>query len=116
MFADTIRQALPEYPIAPLQETDALLHVFYDLQMDTRIPGCRHLYWTPTGERGVYMPGETARWLGIRDRDGRLMVAINFDMDMGDAWQHADDPYYPQPMTALAYKFGVNYVIYTLTR
>ena len=25
------------------------------------------------------------------------MVAINFNMDMGDAWEHADDPWYPEP-------------------
>ena len=43
------------------------------------------------------------------------MVAINFNMDMGDAWEHADDPYYSVPMTALAYQFGVNYVIYAMT-
>jgi hypothetical protein len=43
------------------------------------------------------------------------MVAINFNMDMGDAWEHADDPYYPEPMTALAYRFAVNYLIYSMT-
>jgi hypothetical protein len=36
-------------------------------------------------------------------------------MDMGDAWEHADDPCYPGPMTALSYSFGVNYVIYAMT-
>jgi Domain of unknown function (DUF4159) len=34
---------------------------------------------------------------------------------MGDAWEHADDPGYPAAMTTLAYKFGVNYVIYAMT-
>jgi len=34
---------------------------------------------------------------------------------MGDAWEHADDPDYPVPMTALAYKLGINYVIYSMT-
>ena len=54
-------------------------------------------------------------WRGIYDDDGRLMVAINHNIDMGDAWEHADDPYYPAPMTAVAYKFGVNYVVYAMT-
>ena len=43
------------------------------------------------------------------------MVAVNFNMDMGDAWEHADDPMYPVPMTSLAYRFGINYVVYALT-
>jgi len=43
------------------------------------------------------------------------MVAINFNMDVGDAWEHADDPAYPMAMTSLAYRFGINYVVYAMT-
>jgi hypothetical protein len=43
------------------------------------------------------------------------MVAINFNMDMGDSWEHADDPEYPVAMTAQGYKLGVNYVVYAMT-
>ncbi|MEX2352634.1 MAG: DUF4159 domain-containing protein [Gammaproteobacteria bacterium] len=50
------------------------------------------------------------------DDDGRLMVAINFNMDLGDAWEHADDAFYPEPLTALAYRIGINYIIYAMTR
>ena len=52
---------------------------------------------------------------GIYDDKGRLMVAINFNMDLGDAWELANEPYYPEPMTALATRFAVNYVIYAMT-
>ena len=65
--------------------------------------------------RGGNRTGTVPRWRGIFDDDGRLMVAINFNMDMGDAWEHADDPWYPEPMTALAYRFAVNYLIYSMT-
>jgi hypothetical protein len=65
--------------------------------------------------RGGQRPGTVPHWRGIFDDDGRLMVAINFNMDMGDAWEHADDPWYPEPMTALAYRFAVNYLIYSMT-
>jgi hypothetical protein len=43
------------------------------------------------------------------------MVAINFNMDLGDAWEHADTPEYPQPMTALAYRFAISYALYAMT-
>jgi hypothetical protein len=43
------------------------------------------------------------------------MVAINFNMDLGDAWEHANDAFYPEPMTGLATRFAVNYVIYAMT-
>ena len=65
--------------------------------------------------RGGNRAGTVPHWRGIFDEDGRLMVAINFNMDMGDAWEHADDPWYPEPMTALAYRFAVNYLIYSMT-
>ena len=52
---------------------------------------------------------------GIYDGRGRLMVVANHNMDIGDGWEHADDPNYPLPMTAAAYQLGVNYVLYAMT-
>ncbi len=49
------------------------------------------------------------------DDNGRLMVAINFNMDLGDAWEQADTPNYPQPLTALAYRFAISYALYAMT-
>jgi hypothetical protein len=43
------------------------------------------------------------------------MVAINHNMDLGDSWEEADNPAYPQPMTTLGLRFAVNYVIYAMT-
>jgi hypothetical protein len=103
IFVDSMRRVFPDRPIQELGEDHELLHVLYDLDQRTQIPG-----------RGGVRP-ETPHWRGIFDDGGRLMVAINFNMDMGDAWEHADDPWYPEPMTALAYKFAVNYLIYSMT-
>jgi hypothetical protein len=104
IFADSMRRVFPDRPIQELGEDHELLHVLYDLDQRTQIPG-----------RGGQRAGTVPHWRGIFDTDGRLMVAINFNMDMGDAWEHADDPVYPEPMTALAYRFGINYVIYAMT-
>ena len=54
-------------------------------------------------------------WRAIYDDRGRLLVAINFNMDVGDAWEHADLPEYPAEMTMLAYRLGINYIIYAMT-
>jgi hypothetical protein len=104
IFTDSIRRVFPDRRIEELGEDHELLHVLYDLDQRTQIPG-----------RGGQRPGTVPHWRGIFDDDGRLMVAINFNMDMGDAWEHADDPWYPEPMTALAYRFAVNYLIYSMT-
>ena len=75
------------------------------------MPGIQYLWSGSTYEQD----GFEARWRGIYDDDNRLMVAINFNMDLGDAWEHADTPQYPEKMTALAYRFGINYVVYSMT-
>lgn len=104
VFTDSMYRVFPDRPIVELGEDHELLHVLYDLDQRTQIPG-----------RGGQRWGTVPHWRGIFDDDGRLMVAINFNMDMGDAWEHADDPWYPEPMTALAYRFAVNYLIYSMT-
>ncbi len=103
IFVESMSKVFPDRPIVELSEDHPLLHVLYDLDQRTQIPG-------RGGQRG-----ETPHWRGIFDDNDRLMVAINFNMDMGDAWEHADDPWYPEPMTALAYRFAVNYLIYSMT-
>ena len=111
---EALQHAFPEWPIRPLAEDHPLMQVMYDLDQDTQIPGRRHLYRAPDGKIAAELWGPAA-WHGIHDDAGRLVVAINFNMDMGDAWEHADDPVYPVPMTTLAYRFAVNYVIYSMT-
>ncbi len=104
VFIQSMLRVFPDRPIVELGEDHELLHVLYDLDQRTQIPG-----------RSGIRPGTVPHWRGIFDDDDRLMVAINFNMDMGDAWEHADDPWYPEPYTALAYRFAVNYLIYSMT-
>ncbi len=114
VMSDAMRRAFPDWPIERLAESHPLMNVLYDLEQGTQIPGRRHLYRAANGETRALLRGP-AEWHGIYDDAGRLVVAINFNMDMGDAWEHADDPQYPVPMTSLAYRFAVNYVIYAMT-
>jgi hypothetical protein len=106
-FQVAMREVLPNRPIVDVPENDMLMSIVFDLDERTQIPGERHLGWQQ-------MEGPP-HWRGIYDDDGRLMVAINHNIDMGDAWEHADDAHYPTAMTATAYRFGVNYVIYAMT-
>lgn len=110
-FKDSMDRVFPDRPIVDIPEADEVFHVLYDLDQRIQIPGRRFIYTGVTWESDGYTPF----WRGIYDDDGRLMVAINFNMDLGDAWEHADWPDYPENMTALAYRFGVNYLIYSMT-
>jgi hypothetical protein len=110
-FMESMRRVFPDRPVVEVQTDDALLHVLYDLDQRIQIPGIQYLRSGVTYEQDGYTP----HWRAILDDDGRVMVAINFNMDMGDAWEHADTPQYPEKMTALAYRFGINYIIYAMT-
>ncbi len=107
VFQAAMQTVLPGRPIVDIPQDDMLMNILFSLDKRTQIPGERHLGWQQ-------MEGPP-HWRGIYDDDGRLMVAINHNIDMGDAWEHADDAHYPAPMTATAYRFGVNYVIYAMT-
>jgi hypothetical protein len=111
VFIESMQRVFPDRPIVELDESDEVMHVLYDLNKKIQIPGIAALRYGVTYEYG----GKTPHWRGIYDDDGRLMVAIDFNMDLGDAWELADEPYYPEPMTALAYRFAVNYVVYAMT-
>ena len=110
-FTETLKQVFPDRPILDIPADDEVLHVLYDLDQRSQIYGIRPLMMGMTYE----YDGVDPHWRGIYDDNGRLMLAINHNMDLGDAWEHADDPRYPEPLTALAYRFAVNYVIYALT-
>lgn len=110
-FVAVMKQVFPDRPIVDIQGDDEVFHVLYDLDERIQIPGLAALYNGTTYEKDGVEP----TWRGIYDNDGRLVVAINHNMDLGDAWEHADTPGYPEPMTALAYRFAVNYVIYSMT-
>jgi len=118
IFRLTMDRVLPNRPIVDLAHSDAVLHVLYDIEEKdlTWIPGTRHLRRGPGGAITVQQPAGTApAWRAIFDDRNRMLVAVNFNTDVGDAWEYADSPDYPEAMTTLAYRYGLNYLIYSMT-
>jgi hypothetical protein len=110
-FMASMRRVFPDHEVVEIPDDHEVFHVLFDLDHKVQIPGIAPLMYGVTHEQDGYDP----HWRGVFDDDGRLMVAINFNMDMGDAWEHADTPEYPQPFTALAYRFASNYVLYAMS-
>jgi hypothetical protein len=50
-----------------------------------------------------------------RIQDGRLMVVINWNTDLGDAWEWAEQPHYPLKYSTFAYEMGVNLIIHAMS-
>ncbi|HEU0007109.1 MAG TPA: DUF4159 domain-containing protein, partial [Terriglobia bacterium] len=88
-----------------------VFHCFFDVEALTQVPGAQTLYSGVTYEKDGY----DAHFRGIFDDTGRLKVMINFNSDLGDAWEWADVPYYPEKYSSTAYRLGINYIIYSMT-
>ena len=118
IFRETMERVLPGQPIQEIALSDIVMHVLYDIEEKdlTFIPGTRHLRRGPSGGIVVQQPAGTApAWRSISDDRGRMVVAVNYNTDVGDAWEYADSPIYPEKMTALAYRYGINYLVYAMT-
>ncbi len=109
MFEQRIRRVFPDRPIVDIADSDAIFHTVYDLDERYQVPGAAHL------RLGYKNNGIGAHWRGIYDDKGRIMVAISYNSDLGDAWEWADEPLYPEKFSALAIRIGVNYVVYAMT-
>jgi Domain of unknown function (DUF4159) len=52
---------------------------------------------------------------GLYDDKGRLMMIVNWNTDLGDAWEWAEDPSYPLNLSTYAFEMGTNMVVYAMT-
>ena len=64
---------------------------------------------TPT-DFGAALSGDTL--VLIKDEKDLARAPV---MDLGDAWEHSDNPLYPEKYASLAYRIAMNYFIYDLT-
>lgn len=97
-------RALPDSELLRVQDDHPVFDTFFRIVPEQVIP-----------PYGRYPPD----WLGIfedNDPTGRLMVMINANNDIAEYWEFSDRGYYPIDLSNEAYKLGVNYVVYGLTR
>jgi len=110
-FMACLSKVFPDRQVLDIDNKDPIFHVIYDLDDRYQVPGAQ---WLQTGSHYEY-DGYEAKWRGIYDDHGRIMVAICHNMDLGDAWEWSDDPHYPEKWASLAYRIAVNYWVYDLT-
>lgn len=110
-FTASLSRIFPDRQVVELDSKDAIFHTIYDLDDRYQVPGAQFLRSHRTYEYDGFEP----RWRGIYDDKGRVIVAICHNMDLGDSWEHADNPQYPEKYSALGFRIGVNYVVYSMT-
>jgi hypothetical protein len=110
-FMASMKRVFPERDVVELEDKDPIFHTVYDLDDRYQVAS------EGSVQRGRSWKCEPCpdHWRGIFDDHGRLMVAITFQSDVGDSWEWADAPYYPERYAALGIRIGVNYIIYSMT-
>lgn len=112
-FEYEMARVLPGREIVDLPIDHPIFHAFYSIDEVRQTPAIgRGVNGIPTWER----PDATVPMVrGIHDDRGRLMVVINWNTDLGDAWEHAENPFYPLVYSTYAYQMGVNMVVYGMS-
>lgn len=115
-FEYNMRMVLPGRPIVDLPLDHPLFSAYYQIDSVLQVPNVRNgeavtLGYGHTYERDGFVPHVR----GIFDDHGELMVVINWNTDMGDAWEWAEDPMYPLPLSTFAYEMGANMIVYGMS-
>lgn len=111
IFTESMSKVFPDRPIVEIADNDPIFHTLYDLDQRFQVPGAQYFRSGRTYEKDGFEP----HWRAIYDDKGRIMVAICHNMDLGDAWEHSDEPRYLEKWASLAYRIAMNYFVYDLT-
>jgi uncharacterized protein DUF4159 len=101
IFDYYLKKALPEFQMKELDTSHPIFNCFFSIK-SLDVNTYRANQGRPT-------------YLGVEDKNGRMMMIINYNNDVSDFWQWSNNPFNPIEDTNTAYKFGVNYVFYSLT-
>lgn len=104
-FESQMLRVLPKAKFVPLTIAHPIFDSFYRI---------KHLDYEHPYYRGL-----KSVFYGIfedNDPNKRLVAIINYNNDMSEYWEFSDEGMFPLDMSNEAYKLGVNYIIYALTR
>jgi len=111
-FQRNIERVLPDSQIVDLPLSHPVFHSYYDISQLIQTPNVGNaLYSDHTYEQDGFVP----HCRGIMNDSGRLMVIINWNTDLGDAWEWADLPGYPAKFSTYAYEVAINAIVYAMS-
>jgi hypothetical protein len=99
-----MRRVLPELRFVKLTAEHPIFDSFY------RIPSLEYnhpYYGLPSEFWGIFEDNDPSK---------RLMVIANYNNDLSEYWEYSDQGLFPIDLSNEAYKLGINYIVYALTR
>jgi hypothetical protein len=112
-FAREMKRLFPDREIVEVPKDHPVFDAFYKMDGYPQVAGLGSFLAGRTWERGGVMPHLRT----ILDDNGRPMMFINWNTDMGDGWEWSNADQYPGYIkyTALAYRMAINEIVYALT-
>jgi len=108
---EQFHKIVPEYEIKDLPLSHPIFHSYLDVEEVVQVPNIYNAQRGVTSEKGGIVP----HYMGIENKNGRMIAFISRNCDMGDAWEWINDPSYPVKYGLPAYKVGINVVIYAMS-
>jgi hypothetical protein len=115
-FTRQIARALPEFPIIDVTAAHPIRQALFAIAEVKQVPSI--FSWggpgSDTRERGSDSPHADFR--AIADAQGRIMVAMTHNTDIGDSMEReGDDPQFFAEFSPAGYALATNIVVYALT-
>lgn len=104
-----------DYPLVPIPKDHAIFDGVFHV---TEVPQVPSIHAWTNYRADSDRPGEVASANGIFDKSGRLLMVVMHNTDLGDGWEKegADPEYFQRFSVNRAYPFGINVVVYAMTR
>lgn len=106
-----MKKILPDSEIRDIPMDHPIFRGFFNVDKIVQVPSLAYVYTGVIHEQD----GFVATCKGIWDKNGRLVVVINHNTDLGDAYEWMDNPEYPYEFSSYAYRIAVNTIVYALS-
>jgi len=100
-FYDNIKQVFPDREPILLNGNHPIWSIYYDIDPDA------------ASSTKPYFTSEDDVYYGIFDDDGRMMVVICYNQDIGDGWEWPDRNW--DEASTVSFQMAINFIIYALT-
>jgi Domain of unknown function (DUF4159) len=116
-FHRAIKQVFPEREVQDVPLEHEIFHLVYDLKEKPQVPSIHQWRHGSTNEYGHGGNTDTPNYRAIYNDDGRIMVFICHNTDLGDGWEREgeDKEYFEEFAVKKSYPLGINIVTYAMT-
>jgi hypothetical protein len=111
---ENMKRVFPSREPVELPLEHEIFHCVYDLKKKPQVPSIHAWYNGYTYERP---DAQEAHYKGIFDDEGRMMVIICHNTDLGDGWEREgmDPQYFKEMSEKWSYPMGINIITYAMT-